>query len=162
MIDSFCALCLCLNISLQVSVRNYRCLSALSIGSYNSSLTLAVTVSNLRWAHLCLWNNQLWLLDFVNETWLKIDAHSFSSIRLVIYLCYLLTAKWHPMLIVCGGVTSVRIPIILSIVNLKCAWMWSQYGLARTHLDVIGIVGALICITWFHCKFLHKSIHIHF
>ena len=65
------------------------------------------------------------------------------------------------MLIISGSVASIRISLILAIIDLKCARMRSQNGLTRTHLDIIRLVIALVAMSWFYSKLLHERIHIH-
>jgi hypothetical protein len=80
----------------------------------------------------------------------------------MIDLGYLFASKGHRcMLVVRGSVASIRVSLILAIVNFESARMWSQNGLAWTHLDIICMVAGLVTRARFDSKFLHDCIHVH-
>jgi hypothetical protein len=67
------------------------------------------------------------------------------------------------MRVVAASVTSIGVPLILPINDLKSARVWSKDWLARAHLDIVRLIilEGLFVGTVFGSELLYYGIHIH-
>ena len=108
------------------------------------------------------------LLDLIDEAGLKVHAHPLVRLSLISHLSDLLAAEGHSVWVVSPCVTSIRIPLIFAVRDLKGARVRGEDWLAWAHLHivVIGLVAVLNVVLLpldaaLDRKLLDNSIHIH-